>query len=665
MKRQFRIAIMTGAAMALLALAPAPAWAQESEVLEAEARAARERLRLVRTLERHLVTAEERRLTGNCRDVLAYYAMFKVDIYETDSYERGVSLPIEVRADFLRRMEEIALRDCPPGSGKSSISLLPTQPTLLTQRMPQPTGSATSAQSPASTSAEDEPESILGELTPRRDLLGMGQEIDDEIDALRAEFRKRTVECDISAFEEAKRRYLAQLEAQIATETSRFTSGAGNDELLEQLIRERDVVTATQAQPCGEPTDATLNQLRDALNRAAAGCDQATFDNVKSAFLAQIGTLIRRETDHYINVSQDRAGYLEALTREQRRVQDMTMTPCETSQSAPPTTGLKYRPGDTLGGFLDTGRGLLEIFFGAGETEVPPTGIGVTRDGPSGDAPENFAGVTEERVSSIGVDLSAGLRNVRVNVHYSEGDASTAFDRQPISGGFNGAVFGAPAPSGSSGIGSGSAMLQGTTEIDLSRFGLSVELNVAQPSPNAAVFVGANYLRDVRDYRLTQLGTVDFGSTLIEFRQERDQRIAEDVFGLGLGGEVRVPLSESTRLLIRATTAVFLRDAELRSVERNTSNFGPSSDRDFTIEIDDDDSGFGFAGDVRAGVEILLGRNVALVVEGTAAYRSQVGAVFNPNSGDQVFFDGLTTAIATDDWWSYGARVGIRIGLGR
>src|SRR3546814_6499808 len=80
---------------------------------------------------------------------------------------------------------------------------------------------------------------------------------------------------------------------------------------------------------------------------------------------------------------------------------------------------------------------------------------------------------------------------------------------------------------------------------------------------------------------------------------------------------------------------------DLTSVERNLCNFCPASDRDFIIAIDDSDDGFGFHGEVGAALELRLSPAVSLFVGGSADYWSSVGAIFNPSSGDEVFFDGL------------------------
>ncbi|HYD12998.1 MAG TPA: hypothetical protein VEC11_09135 [Allosphingosinicella sp.] len=302
-----------------------------------------------------------------------------------------------------------------------------------------------------------------------------------------------------------------------------------------------------------------------------------------------------------------------------------------------------------------------------GESDVPQTGIGVTRAGAPGVAPETDAGTTGDRVSTVGFEGALGFGEFRVHVGYSEGDASTSFDVQPISGGFNGAVFGALSPAGSSGIGASSVTLAGQTEVDLSRFRIGADLEVAQPAPATRIFLSFDYFRDVRTYSSSLTGATGG----VQFSQERDQRVRDHAFGLGVGAETRIPFGSATdggkglSLRLDARVQAYLLDSDLRSIEHNISNFGPVSDRDFTIEIEESESDIGVAAAASGELDYALTRGFAIFAGGSVEYRSRVGGVFNPNSGDQVFFDGLTTGLTSNDFWSYGARIGIRVAFGR
>lgn len=164
MNKQFRFAIMAGAAVALLAQVPAPSWAQKSDVLEQEARAVQERLRFVRRMEAWLKAAEEARLRGACQSVASYHEQFQALSLSPGSSDA------EFVADFQRRMLEIALRDCPSGSGKPSIALPPAQP--APQSTPAP---------PTAVPVAPAPVGSAGTPAPQDPPQGAGDDILDEI----------------------------------------------------------------------------------------------------------------------------------------------------------------------------------------------------------------------------------------------------------------------------------------------------------------------------------------------------------------------------------------------------------------------------------------------------------------------------------------------------
>ena len=55
-----------------------------------------------------------------------------------------------------------------------------------------------------------------------------------------------------------------------------------------------------------------------------------------------------------------------------------------------------------------------------------------------------------------------------------------------------------------------------------------------------------------------------------------------------------------------------------------------------------------------------LSQDVVLGVGADVAYIDEVGSVFNPSSGDQVFVDGLSTRLTTTDMLSYKVGLVVR-----
>ncbi|HMO76061.1 MAG TPA: hypothetical protein PKD99_14805 [Sphingopyxis sp.] len=406
----------------------------------------------------------------------------------------------------------------------------------------------------------------------------------------------------------------------------------------------------------------SLIGARAAVRVAGERCDPAAYQAAKDRLLGLLDALIAAEPD------EERS---QALIRERDEVRRLMPPICDPEESildeiedARPPRRPRGLPSLQEEAYLP-----VEFWLGLDETDTPQTGIGVTRDGPSGSAPETDAGLTRDKVRTVGVGGSLGFplggTRATVSASYNWGDGGTAFDVAPISGGFNGAVNGALSPSGSSGIGAGSAALAGETRVDLSQFRLRADVTVLEPQPGNRIFFTFDYFREVRSHELSLTGTVSSGGSVIQFDQQRDQRIRDNAFGAGIGGEVRVPLGPALSARIEASAGGYHLNSDLHAIERNTSNFGPAADRDFTIATDEEDSGFGMAAEARVKLEYAVSPRFLIFAGGGASYRSRVGAIFNPNSGDQVFFEGLRTGLRTEDAWSWRLRAGFVVKLGK
>ena len=68
-------------------------------------------------------------------------------------------------------------------------------------------------------------------------------------------------------------------------------------------------------------------------------------------------------------------------------------------------------------------------------------------------------------------------------------------------------------------------------------------------------------------------------------------------------------------------------------------------DDDFELRFDEEDEGVSGAFAVGGYVEYQLTPRVSIGAGIDGAYLTSVGAVVNPSSGDEVFFDGLTTRL--------------------
>jgi hypothetical protein len=379
-------------------------------------------------------------------------------------------------------------------------------------------------------------------------------------------------------------------------------------------------------------------------------------------FDADTGAEVRREDDDGSGALflLDGGRYRVVVDGETVREISVTGSGSETFEIGLPPSGQTAQPGDD-DGFLPGG-GFIAPRFGYGGADVPSTGIGFRRDGAAGEAPETFAVTTDGNIPMYSGGVAIGLSGFFLDLFYGEGDAQDEFQIPNESGVDSGVVYGDLSPSGSSGIATPFG-LTGWASIDVAEYGIrgKIPLGFGHPKDVFRPFAYGGYTRYERDY----IGFADYtgtsGEFTFEFSQDRRQELNESYFDLGLGGKIMAPLGPAVLIHLGARAGGYYRDTGLSSVERNTCNFCPAEDEDFTIQIDESDSGFGFAGGANAALELRLSRSVSLMARGSADYRSKVGAVWNPNSGDQVFFDGLSTELATEDAWSWQAGGGILI----
>ncbi len=338
----------------------------------------------------------------------------------------------------------------------------------------------------------------------------------------------------------------------------------------------------------------------------------------------------------------------------------------------------------------NTGSGLqvpdfrvLRVVAQFGGQDVPLTGIGFQRAGPPGTAPESFATQTPDNVDYLGLAAEVRFDGFTLDTFYREGDASASSSIAAGGGVDAGIVYGALSPGGSSGIATPFG-LDSEVEVEAQSYGIgaSYDLYSAEGSRRTDTFqadsirnrmllqragVKAGYQHTDRDYSGTASGSGTQGGFTFDFGQMRDQQISEDQFHLGVEAELGMSFSDRVALRSRIGAGGYYRDTSLRSVEVNQNNFTGPPDGMFTVTIERDDDGFGFqaVGDLFIDFNLSPGSapGPVLSIGGGVEYQSSTGRIFNPSSGDQVFFDGLTTDLMTDDRVRWFAGIGITIPL--
>lgn len=300
----------------------------------------------------------------------------------------------------------------------------------------------------------------------------------------------------------------------------------------------------------------------------------------------------------------------------------------------------------------------LVVHAGVGELDAP-TGAGTGFQRPSGGV-ETFAGRNADtiRMHTLGLVLfPLAYREwlLSGSVLHGEGDERSEGrvpDGTNIDTGF---VYSDFSPGGSTGVNIGDRGLDWITSTEAETLNLKIKAVHALSGP-VSWFLFADYLNSRRQYDSAAMAEV-FGETLT---QMRSQKVTDDLIGGGAGLQVDQRMG-GVQIGGWTSAGLFHRSSDLRASEHNVCPLCGPQDADFTLNFDDSDDGVTWAAAVGVYLAIPVTPNVAIGVGADAAYIDEVGAVFNPSSGDQVYVDGLSTRLTTTDALSYNFRVGLRV----
>lgn len=496
--------------------------------------------------------------------------------------------------------------------------------------------------------------------------------------------------------EAAKQRLLVALRRAIEIER--------NPAKRDRLIAQRDYVAAKPVKPCDEvqkpggavavpapptqpPDESILDQtgeetatrssldvLRERLDAIDAACgNRDSFFAAKRALIAEIERRIGIETD---------PSKLADLRDLYRRYSGKLPSECPKIPPAPPApigqipadgsplAAVAAVQADRRARLSERAALLLNVYYLA--SLIPRAGIGVRRDGAPGEAPEKFAGETPRRVNGFGI--SAGFQtkiapdfDLRLTGSYEKGDGQADISSPASSAGQRvdtGAVYGRLS-NGSSGIIAGFGGT-GSAKVDLKEWGLGGEIGWKIPASPAAsveakITAGIDYIRSVRDYDMSIASSGVSGGTTFSFDQSRMQKLEENYVGLSIGAEAEFELCEDADFELFLKGGPYHVDSRFTGTERNRANFGPVGNRDFTLSFDESDKGWGGRFETGAGIEYRLSDTLSITGRVRYEYRSDVGAIDNPNSGDQVFLDGKSSGLSRQDWSAWDAGVGLNV----
>jgi hypothetical protein len=499
--------------------------------------------------------------------------------------------------------------------------------------------------------------------------------------------------------EEAKRRLLVALQRAIDMER--------NPAKRDRLLAQRDRVAARPIRPCdqfekpstGVAAPSPAGSIMDEM--AEGPPDEATRQKARIQTLEEIDENLKKaeaarlagkcaDRDRYISNARFLLGAMvtdtglfspESAEAIRDRIDNAAARPCPPDgapnevgalpQSGSPLAAVAAVQEDRRARMAERAAVLLQVYYLA--SLIPRTGIGVRRDGAPGAAPEEFAGQTPHRVNGFGV--SAGFQtkiapdfDLRVKGAYEKGDAETSF-ASPATGAQRvdtGVVYGRLS-NGSSGIIAGFGG-SGSAKVDLEEWGVGVEAGwqIGDPSyipytVGLRALVGADYRHSERKHDLSIASSGVSGGATFNFAQSRLQKLDEDYLGVSIGLEAELPVCPDADVQLFGKGGPYRVDSRFIGTERNTANFGPLGNRDLTLNFDEKDGKWGARFETGASVQYHLSDTLTITGGVRYEYRTDVGSVINPNSGDQVFFEGQMSRLGRQDWQAWDAAVGLKL----
>jgi len=298
--------------------------------------------------------------------------------------------------------------------------------------------------------------------------------------------------------------------------------------------------------------------------------------------------------------------------------------------------------------------------YGVGEYETAATGIGFQRG--SGEE-ESFAGFSDDDVQLEDYTLNLlihrkGGWDTSFGLSYATGDSYSDFQIDQGNGIDTGLVYGGLSPSGSSGVSIGDGGLWGFTERELDSLALKGKRmaplyfgDVVRPyyfgeirhvEQDWSMYGDFSVSYDYSDY-------MDGYEVVYSGSQTRDQHVSDTYYGAGVGLSTTIPVGERLFASAYGSGALYYRRSEFNSHELNTCSFCPMYDQSFSLEFDEEDNGTAFEALLGFILNYQFNRNFGFALYGHSAWLSEAGNPWNPNSGDQVYYDELETILEIDD----------------
>jgi hypothetical protein len=405
-----------------------------------------------------------------------------------------------------------------------------------------------------------------------------------------------------------------------------------------------------QPQPSEPVTYDTYQKLAQKLIEAETRCWNGS-RNSRREYMAAWNEFVRRISESYEEVDV----YGKKFRKDFSFLD--TCPPEKKGETSPDQNIFDARGGEQTSIRNDR---LYHVIPGYGSTNLPRGGYGLEFLPDS----ERFVAKTDNNLQGYTVDVGIKPKNSDFQLTYSFTSADGSSSGQIASGTGNvGIVYNDFSPGGSTGIAIGASGLdvQTDTEYKSHQFELARIVDVAlwgggKKSQRFDFGVGARF--DKTDH-MAMVSTPTFS----DISSQSDQLIKEKSFFLSAETSIKLTQFEfgrgisGVRILPRIEGGY--RRANLDSSQINICGLCGASDQNFTINIEDKDSGAYFGAELGASVDFPLADNVGVRFMANTWWRSDQAGVQNPETGDDLFVRNQPTQLYTGDTTGYMFGAGL------
>lgn len=308
----------------------------------------------------------------------------------------------------------------------------------------------------------------------------------------------------------------------------------------------------------------------------------------------------------------------------------------------PPTAPIYEDAGTDL---TKTPYGIL-FGFGAGYAEIKPpqAGYGVAIV----PGAEKFIAKTSNKLDGYTIGGRVNPNNGRYGFGLQYTDVNGSSEGQIANGAENvGIVYNDRAPNGSTGVAIGPRGMDVRTETLSSR--LRLQIDMSSETDGGVSFGGRLRLGGGAEFSDTNHRAWVTTPSFNDISSRSEQDIDEAFFFVN--AQTEVPLNKGdgaiTIMLVPMLEAGY-RHAKLASRQFNICGLCAAPERDFAINIEDENSGFYYDAALEARFGAKISERATIGLSANIGYRSHAAEIINPETGDDLFIRNNPTHLETD-----------------